>query len=77
MEKSTPIILCAEEDVFGSHSSSVGRVEPQQLFYIMSRGIEYKDAVKLLVKAELNKFTSCVKDDNLKNTIDVLIDERL
>lgn len=77
VEKSTPIILCAEEDVFGSHSSSVGRVEPQQLFYIMSRGIEYKDAVKMLVKAELNKLTSCVKDDDLKNTIDVLIDERL
>ncbi|MCI5714692.1 MAG: SufD family Fe-S cluster assembly protein [Firmicutes bacterium] len=77
VEKSTPILLCTEEDVFGSHSSSVGRVEPQQLFYIMSRGIEYEDAVKLLVKAELNKLTTNVKNDNLKNMIDVLIDERL
>lgn len=77
VEKSTPILLCTEEDVFGSHSSSVGRVEPQQLFYIMSRGIEYEDAVKLLVKAELNKLTTNVKNDDIKNMIDVLIDERL
>ena len=34
-----PILLIDEDDVTAGHAASVGRVDPLQLFYLMSRGI--------------------------------------
>ena len=35
---SLPMLLCAEEDVEGNHSSASGKADEKQLFYLMSRG---------------------------------------
>lgn len=37
-----PILLIDENDVVAGHAASVGRVDPLQLFYLMSRGISQK-----------------------------------
>ena len=74
---STPILLSTEEDVDGSHSASVGKIEDDELFYIMSRGIPKQDAIKLLVKAKLVKLTNDVLDDNLKLQIYKRIEEKI
>lgn len=50
-----PMLLCAEEDVEGNHSTASGKVDSKVLFYIMSRGLSYKEAVKLLVKSRFIK----------------------
>ena len=34
-----PILLIDEDDVMAGHAASVGRVDPTQLYYLMSRGI--------------------------------------
>lgn len=34
-----PILLIDEDDVQAGHAASVGRVDPDQLYYLMSRGI--------------------------------------
>ena len=49
-----PMLLCTEEDVEGNHSTASGKVDEKQLFYIMTRGISYKEAVKLIVKSKFN-----------------------
>ena len=75
--KALPMLLCTEEDVEGSHSSAAGKVEEDILFYIMSRGISYKDAMKLIVKAKFNKILETIKDEDLKQEIIEEIDKRL
>ncbi len=35
----TQFFLIDEDDVTAGHAASVGRVDPLQLFYLMSRGI--------------------------------------
>ena len=45
-------ILCNQ--VKASHSASVGRIDEEQLFYLTSRGLSKKEAVKLIVKAFLS-----------------------
>ena len=50
-----PMLLCSEEVVEGNHSSAAGKVEEKELFYIMSRGFNFKEAMKLIVKAKFNK----------------------
>jgi Fe-S cluster assembly protein SufB/Fe-S cluster assembly protein SufD len=41
-------------DVKASHAASVGQVDEEQLFYMMSRGLSKKEAVKLIVEAFLS-----------------------
>ena len=75
--KALPMLLCTEEDVEGNHSSAAGKIEEDKLFYIMSRGIFEKDAMKLIVKAKFNKILETIKDEEIKELIDMEIDRRL
>ena len=72
-----PMLLCSEEDIEGNHSSSAGKVGEKELFYIMSRGFELKEAMKLMVRAKFNKILQNIKDENLKEDILQEIDRRL
>ena len=72
-----PMLLCTEDDVEGNHSTASGKVDAQELFYIMSRGIAYNDAIKLIVKSRFNKILERVKDEDLKTEILQEIDRRL
>ncbi len=69
-----PMLLCSEEDVEGNHSSAAGKVGEKQLFYIMSRGFEQKEAMKLMVKAKFNTIIESIKNEELKNEINDKID---
>lgn len=75
--KALPMLLCTEEDVEGNHSSAAGKIDDDVLFYIMSRGISEKDAMKLIVKSKFNKVIETIKDEELKELILKEIDERL
>ena len=75
--KALPMLLCTEEDVEGNHSSAAGKIDDDILFYIMSRGISRKDAMKLVVKAKFNKSLETIKDEKLKQEILEEIDKRL
>ena len=72
-----PMLLCTEEDVEGNHSTASGKVDEKQLFYIMTRGISYKEAVKLIVKSKFNKIIEKISDEDLKSEILNEIDKRL
>lgn len=72
-----PMLLCSEEDIKGNHSSSAGKIGKKELFYIMSRGFNQKDAMKLMVKAKFNNILEKIKNEELKQEILNEIDERL
>ena len=72
-----PMLLCTEADVEGNHSTASGKVEESAVFYIMSRGLSYKEAVRLLVKANFNKIIEGIQDEKVKTEILQEIDKRL
>ena len=72
-----PMLLCSEEDVEGNHSSSAGKIGEKELFYIMSRGFELKEAMKLMVRAKFNKILANIKNEELVEEILNEIDKRL
>ena len=72
-----PMLLCTEDDVEGKHSTASGKVDANDLFYIMSRGIEYKEAIKLIVRARFHKIIENIKDEDIKQEILQEIDRRL
>ena len=74
---SLPMLLCSEEDVEGNHSSSSGKANDKELFYIMSRGFDKKSAEKLLVRAKFNNILNGIVNQEIKNEILYEIDKIL
>lgn len=72
-----PMLLCSEEEVEGNHSSSAGKIGEKELFYIMSRGFELKEAMKLMVRAKFNQILEKIEKEELKEEILQEIDKRL
>ena len=72
-----PMLLCSEEDVEGNHSSSAGKIGEKELFYIMSRGFNEKEAMKIMIRAKFNKILKNIKNEELKDEILKEIDMRL
>ena len=72
-----PMLLCSEEEVEGNHSSAAGKVGEKELFYIMSRGFNLKEAMKLLVRAKFNTIIENIYDETIKSEILYEIDKRL
>ena len=64
-----PMLLCTEHEVEGNHSTASGEVDKSELFYLMSRGLSYTEAIKLIVKARFNKIIDEIKDENAKNEV--------
>ena len=72
--KSLPMLLCHEEDVIGSHGVSTGKIEQDEMFYLMSRGLNKKTVEKLIIDAKFNKILNQIPDkkviDELHNVLD-------
>lgn len=75
--KALPMLLCTEEDVEGNHSSASGKVDPKELFYIMSRGFSQNEAMKLIVKARFSHIIERIELEELKEEVLAEIDKRL
>ena len=62
------------EIVGAGHASTTGRFDDEQLFYLMSRGIELSDARRLVVRGFFNEIVTeignCDIQDRLMNRID-------
>jgi len=50
---SIPELEIENNDVHASHASAIGPVDPDQLFYLMSRGFSYESALDLIIKSFL------------------------
>ena len=77
ISKALPILLCTEEDVEGAHSASSGKIEEDKIYYIMSRGIDRKEAVKIILKAKFHRIIEKIKDLKLKEEIIKIIERNL
>ena len=67
-----PNLYIDEYDVTASHSAWIGTFNSDELFYLMSRGINKNDAIKLLIKGFLTNKMEIREEEKelIKNTID-------
>ncbi|MDO5713543.1 MAG: SufD family Fe-S cluster assembly protein [Tissierellia bacterium] len=49
---SVPLMLCHEDNVVGNHAASCGKIDPEVLFYITSRGIDIEEAEALIIESK-------------------------
>ena len=67
--RTVPVILCAEEDVEGSHGATAGRIDDEKLFYMRSRGLSDERIMQLLARAKISRVTERIEDNNIKQRI--------
>ncbi|WP_442601509.1 Fe-S cluster assembly protein SufD [Paenibacillus sp. KN14-4R] len=69
-----PILLIDEDDVKAGHAASVGQVNPEQVHYLMSRGITKAEAQRLIIYGFLAPVVSevpiAVIEEELQRTVE-------
>lgn len=71
-----PILLIDENDVTAGHAASVGRIDPLQMYYLMSRGISKTEAEKLIIFGFLDAVISEIPSESLRRRIHRVIERK-
>lgn len=77
VNKTVPVILCAEEDIVGEHGASIGALDEETLFYFESRGIGRAQAEELLARAAIERLARRAGDEEMAQTILDALEEEL
>lgn len=72
-----PILLIDEDDVMAGHAASVGRVDPIQMFYLMSRGIPKKEAENLIIHGFLAPVVNELPIEGVKRQLIEVIERKI
>ncbi len=75
-----PILLIDENDVTAGHAASIGQVDPEDMYYLMSRGLDKAMAERLVVRGFLGSViveipVREVRDEMIEN-IDIILAKR-
>ena len=69
-----PILLIDEDDVEAGHAASVGRVDPEQLYYLMTRGISQREAERLVIHGFLDPVVRELPIEDVKRQLREVIE---
>jgi Fe-S cluster assembly protein SufD len=65
------------DDVKCSHGATIGRLDADAIFYLRSRGIGHREAVRILTRAFAGEVLDRVRIDGLRQELDDLVSQRL
>lgn len=72
-----PFLLIDEGDITAGHAASIGQIDPEKIYYLMSRGMSKKEAEKMIVAGFLRPFIDIIKNEILHNRLLDIIDGKL
>ena len=72
-----PILLIDEFEVQAGHAASIGRVDEEQLYYLMSRGLDRKQAERLVTRGFLGDVLKDLKSSDLRQRMSESLDYKL
>jgi Fe-S cluster assembly protein SufD len=72
-----PALLIDEDDVMAGHAASVGRVDPVQLYYLMSRGITKVEAERLVIHGFLAPVVNQLPIEKVKEQLTEVIERKV
>ena len=75
--KAAPIILCGEDDISAEHGSTIGKLSPEMLFYMNSRGIDQQTAEALLTRAKITATAANIPDETVREEINQWLNREL
>ncbi|MBN3491150.1 SufD family Fe-S cluster assembly protein [Acholeplasma equirhinis] len=72
-----PILIIDEFDVKAGHAATVGKLEEDVLYYLRSRGLSLAEAQKLIINGYLQPVIDEIDDEQIKNQVITLVNERI
>lgn len=67
--KAQPNLFIDEYDVTASHSAAIGSLNQEDMFYLMSRGINEAEASKMMTMSYIQPLLDCIKDETIKEQV--------
>ena len=71
-----PVILCAEEDVEGNHGATIGELDEDLMFYLMSRGSTREEIYNMMSRARIEVIAKKIADEETRQMIFDHMDEK-
>ena len=72
-----PILLIDENDVTAGHAASIGQVDPEDMYYLMSRGLDQATAERLVVRGFLGSVIVEIPVKEVRDEMIATIEEKL
>lgn len=72
-----PILLIDENDVTAGHAASVGKIDPIQMYYLMSRGLSRKEAERLIIHGFLAPVVNEIPIESVKEQLIEVIERKV
>ncbi|KRM04467.1 iron sulfur ABC transporter [Liquorilactobacillus ghanensis DSM 18630] len=72
-----PVLLIDDNDVQAGHAASIGRVNAEQLYYLMSRGLPQKIAERLVIRGFLGPVLEVIPSDSIREQLRDTIERKL
>lgn len=77
VNKTVPLILCAEENVVGNHGATIGELDEDTLFYFESRGIPAAEAENIMARAAIERLARTLQDETAQAAVLTELEEVL
>ena len=72
-----PILLIEENDVTAGHAASIGQVDPEDMYYLMSRGLDKHTAERVVVRGFLGSVIVEIPVKEVRDEMIATIEEKL
>ncbi|MCB4979501.1 Fe-S cluster assembly protein SufD [Streptococcus mutans] len=72
-----PILLIDENEVTAGHAASIGQVDPEDMYYLMSRGIDKETAECLVIRGFLGTVITEIPVKAVRDEMIAVLDEKL
>ncbi|MGT2637063.1 Fe-S cluster assembly protein SufD [Streptococcus ratti] len=72
-----PILLIDENEVTAGHAASIGQVDPEDMYYLMSRGIDKETAERLVIRGFLGTVITEIPIKAVRDEMIAVLDEKL
>lgn len=74
--EANPLLLIDEFDVVASHGAAIGKIDDEQLYYLMSRGLTLHQAERLIISGFLSPVLKVIENDNFKEDFIHIVEEK-
>ena len=72
-----PILLIDENEVTAGHAASVGRVDPEEMYYLLSRGLHKEEAERLVIRGFLGSVLTAIPVKEVQKELIEVIEGKL
>ena len=72
-----PILDVENDEVICSHGVTVGQLDPEQIFYLLSRGLDESLAKQMLIAGFLDPIARDINHEEIRNKFSNIINEKL